>query len=59
MAWRCRMARLPICSARCVDRPGLRDTDIVAAVTTISFDIAALELYLPLMVGATDPTGVP
>jgi amino acid adenylation domain-containing protein len=33
-------------------RPGLRDTDIVAAVTTISFDIAALELYLPLIVGA-------
>ena len=33
-------------------RPGLRDTDIVAAVTTISFDIAALELYLPLTVGA-------
>jgi amino acid adenylation domain-containing protein len=34
-------------------RPGLRDTDIVAAVTTVSFDIAALELYLPLVVGAT------
>ena len=33
-------------------RPGLRDTDILAAVTTVSFDIAALELYLPLMVGA-------
>jgi amino acid adenylation domain-containing protein len=33
-------------------RPGLRDTDVVAAVTTISFDIAALELYLPLIVGA-------
>jgi amino acid adenylation domain-containing protein len=33
-------------------RPGLCDTDIVAAVTTISFDIAALELYLPLIVGA-------
>jgi amino acid adenylation domain-containing protein len=33
-------------------RPGLRDTDVVAAVTTISFDIAALELYLPLTVGA-------
>ncbi len=33
-------------------QPGLRDTDIVAAVTTISFDIAALELYLPLIVGA-------
>ena len=34
------------------DRPGLRDNDVVAAVTTISFDIAALELYLPLTVGA-------
>ena len=30
----------------------LSDTDVVAAVTTISFDIAALELYLPLVVGA-------
>ena len=40
------------------DRPGLRDTDVVAAVTTISFDIAALELYLPLTVGAQNPTGV-
>jgi amino acid adenylation domain-containing protein len=35
-----------------LDRPGLRDTDVIAAVTTISFDIAALELYLPLTVGA-------
>jgi amino acid adenylation domain-containing protein len=33
-------------------RPGLRETDILAAVTTVSFDIAALELYLPLVVGA-------
>ena len=33
-------------------RPGLTATDILASVTTISFDIAALELYLPLMVGA-------
>jgi amino acid adenylation domain-containing protein len=33
-------------------RPGLTDADTLAAVTTISFDIAALELYLPLMVGA-------
>lgn len=33
-------------------RPGLRENDIVAAVTTISFDIAGLELYLPLTVGA-------
>jgi amino acid adenylation domain-containing protein len=32
--------------------PGLASTDVLAAVTTISFDIAGLELYLPLMVGA-------
>ena len=32
--------------------PGIAAQDIVLAVTTISFDIAALELYLPLMVGA-------
>ncbi len=32
--------------------PGLASEDVLAAVTTISFDIAGLELYLPLMVGA-------
>jgi acyl-CoA synthetase (AMP-forming)/AMP-acid ligase II len=32
--------------------PGLSHGDVLAAVTTISFDIAGLELYLPLMVGA-------
>ncbi len=32
--------------------PGLAEDDVVAAVTTISFDIAGLELFLPLMVGA-------
>jgi amino acid adenylation domain-containing protein len=32
--------------------PGLCSDDVVAAVTTISFDIAGLELYLPLLVGA-------
>jgi amino acid adenylation domain-containing protein len=32
--------------------PGLAASDVVAAVTTVSFDIAALELYLPLTVGA-------
>jgi amino acid adenylation domain-containing protein len=32
--------------------PGLSSADVLAAVTTVSFDIAALELYLPLMVGA-------
>lgn len=33
-------------------RPGLSEQDVVLAVTTIAFDIAALELYLPLLVGA-------
>ncbi|MBD3307337.1 amino acid adenylation domain-containing protein [candidate division KSB3 bacterium] len=33
-------------------QPGLRSEDTLLAVTTISFDIAALELYLPLMIGA-------
>lgn len=33
-------------------RPGLTSADVLAAVTTISFDIAGLELYLPLLVGA-------
>jgi amino acid adenylation domain-containing protein len=32
--------------------PGLAANDIMLAVTTLSFDIAALELYLPLTVGA-------
>jgi amino acid adenylation domain-containing protein len=32
--------------------PGLTQRDRLLAVTTISFDIAALELYLPLTVGA-------
>lgn len=33
-------------------RPGITDSDTLLAVTTISFDIAALEIYLPLIVGA-------
>jgi amino acid adenylation domain-containing protein len=32
--------------------PGLAADDTLVAVTTISFDIAGLELYLPLMTGA-------
>jgi amino acid adenylation domain-containing protein len=32
--------------------PGLTQQDLLAAVTTISFDIAGLELFLPLFVGA-------
>ncbi len=33
--------------------PGLANTDTLLAVTTLSFDIAVLELFLPLLVGAT------
>lgn len=32
--------------------PGLTEQDVLLAVTTISFDIAGLELYLPMIVGA-------
>ena len=32
--------------------PGITADDVLCAVTTLSFDIAALELYLPLLVGA-------
>ena len=35
------------------ERPGLSQDDKLLAVTTLSFDIAVLELYLPLAVGAT------
>jgi amino acid adenylation domain-containing protein len=34
------------------ERPGLERTDTLLAVTTVSFDIATLELLLPLTVGA-------
>lgn len=33
------------------ERPGLGDADVLVAVTTLSFDIAGLELYLPLAAG--------
>jgi amino acid adenylation domain-containing protein len=33
--------------------PGITATDTVLAVTTLSFDISVLELYLPLVTGAT------
>ena len=33
-------------------KPGLTAKDVLVAVTTISFDIAALEVYLPLITGA-------
>ncbi|HEX6614212.1 MAG TPA: amino acid adenylation domain-containing protein [Rhodanobacteraceae bacterium] len=34
------------------ERPGFNAQDVLCAITTLSFDIAALELYLPLIVGA-------
>ncbi len=34
------------------DKPGIAADDVLCAVTTLSFDIAGLELYLPLTVGA-------
>jgi amino acid adenylation domain-containing protein len=37
--------------AAMAQRPGLTETDRVLAVTTVSFDIAALELFGPLVVG--------
>lgn len=33
-------------------QPGMSSDDVLVAVTTLSFDIAGLELYLPLCVGA-------
>ncbi|HEY0557957.1 MAG TPA: amino acid adenylation domain-containing protein, partial [Thermoanaerobaculia bacterium] len=33
------------------ERPGMREGDVVPALTTLSFDIAGLEIYLPLSVG--------
>lgn len=35
------------------EKPGLSSKDTLLAVTTLSFDIAVLELYLPLSKGAT------
>ena len=39
-----------LCSMR--QKPGLSAADILLSVTTLSFDIAGLELYLPLICGA-------
>ena len=39
-----------LCSMR--EKPGIAATDILLSVTTFSFDIFALELFLPLMAGA-------
>lgn len=40
-----------LCSMQ--NEPGLEPSDVVAAVTTLCFDIAGLEIYLPLVTGAT------
>ncbi|MCB8946156.1 MAG: amino acid adenylation domain-containing protein [Ardenticatenaceae bacterium] len=34
------------------EQPGLTSEDVLLAVTTLSFDIAVLELFLPIVVGA-------
>ena len=39
-----------LCSMRTT--PGIRSDDVLASVTTLSFDIAALEIYLPIISGA-------
>ncbi len=39
-----------LCAMR--SRPGMTPSDTLVSVTTISFDIAVLELFLPLIVGA-------
>ncbi|AUD03909.1 non-ribosomal peptide synthetase [Spirosoma pollinicola] len=36
-----------------INMPGITPDDVLLAVTTVSFDIAGLELFLPLLVGAT------
>ena len=38
-----------LCSMK--ERPGLGESDVLMAVTTVSFDIAALEIMLPLTTG--------
>ncbi len=39
-----------LCSMK--DVPGMNASDVLVAVTTLSFDIAGLELFLPLITGA-------
>jgi len=34
------------------ERPGLSSSDVLVAITTLSFDIAGLEIFLPLICGA-------
>ncbi len=44
--------RSPTCWARCACLVGITPDDALLAVTTLSFDIAALEMFLPLIVRA-------
>ena len=37
-----------------LDEPGLTSDDVLLAVTSLSFDIAGLELFLPLVIGARE-----
>jgi len=39
--------------AAMAERPGMHEDDRLLSVTTVSFDIAALEIFLPLTLGAT------
>ncbi len=40
------------CLVSMQQQPGIHPADVLASVTTLSFDIAGLELYLPLISGA-------
>jgi amino acid adenylation domain-containing protein len=35
-----------------IEKPGIKETDKLLSITTISFDIAGLELFIPLLKGA-------
>lgn len=35
-----------------LEKPGIKETDILVSITTISFDIAMVELFGPLLIGA-------
>ena len=52
-AWWCRTVRSSTSSPAWRASPALTADDVLVAVTTLSFDIAVLELQLPLTLGAT------
>lgn len=35
-----------------LEKPGVKETDVLISITTISFDIAMVELFAPLLIGA-------